>query len=218
VSEPRIPPRLAADFDAEVLDALAVLSPPGAPPPTPEQLERIRGRRVSNIVGIFAWHPALTKGFMTFNDHLFRSTLSARVRELVTVRVCWLRQGEYEWAQHVAMARTAGLSDEEIDAICEGPDATTWGPLDAALLRSVDEMVADRRISDQTWQQLAEHLDRRQLMDVVFTVGAYDLLCMAFDTFGIELDPGLVGFPAALEAPKPPKAPKEREERSDAVS
>ena len=196
MSEPRIPPRPPADFDAEVLDALSVLSPPGAPPPTPEQLERIRGRRVSNIVGIFAWHPALTKGFMTFNNHLFRSTLSERVRELVTVRACWLRQGEYEWAQHVTLARKAGLSDEEIDAIGAGPDAAIWGPLDAALLRSVDEMIRDRRVGDNTWQQLTDHLDRQQLMDLVFTVGAYDLLCMAFDTFGIELDPGLTGFPA----------------------
>ena len=199
MSEPRIPPRPPADFDAEVLDALSVLSPPGSPPPTQEQLERIRGRRVSNIVGIFAWNPALTKGFMTFNNHLFRSTLSERVRELVTVRACWLREGEYEWAQHVTLARKAGLSAEEIDAIGEGPDAAIWGPPDAALLRSVDEMVNDRRIGDETWKQLAEHLDRQQLMDLVFTVGAYDLLCMAFDTFGLELDPGLAGFPEAPE-------------------
>ena len=89
------------------------------------------------------------------------------------------------------------LSDAEIDAIAAGPDAAVWGPLDAALLRSVDEMVNDRRIGDETWRQLAEHLDRQQLMDLVFTVGAYDLLCMAFDTFGIELDPGLAGFPEA---------------------
>jgi len=31
-------------------------------------------------------------------------------------------------------------------------------------------------------------------MDLVFTVGAYDLLAMAFNTFGLELDPGLEGF------------------------
>jgi hypothetical protein len=29
----------------------------------------------------------------------------------------------------------------------------------------------------------------------VFTVGCYDLLAMAFKTFGLELDPGLTGFP-----------------------
>ncbi len=32
-------------------------------------------------------------------------------------------------------------------------------------------------------------------MDLVFTVGAYDLLAMAMNTFGLQLDPGLAGFP-----------------------
>jgi hypothetical protein len=39
---------------------------------------------------------------------------------------------------------------------------------------------------------LASELDDRQLMDVVFTVGAYDLLAMAFRTFGVPLDEDLV--------------------------
>ena len=134
-------------------------------------------RPSSNILGIFSWHPALAKAFFAFNSHLFHSTLSARDRELVTVRAAWLRRGEYEWAQHVRMAKTAGMSDEEVDAISAGPGAPVWGPRDAA------------------WKRLGEHLDRRQLMDLVFTVGAYDLLAMAMNTFGLQLDPGLAGFP-----------------------
>ena len=173
-------------------DALAALRPPGSArrPADPQ-----RERPVSNILGIFSWHPALAKGFFTFNSHLFHSTLSARDRELATVRVAWLRRGEYEWAQHVRMAKTAGLSGEEVDAILAGPDSPVWGPRDAALLRSVDEIVADRYVSDDTWKRLAEHFDRKQLMDLVFTIGAYDLLAMAMNTFGLELDPGLTGFP-----------------------
>jgi 4-carboxymuconolactone decarboxylase len=194
LSEPRIPPRPSADWDAEVLDALSVLRSPGsarqAPGPKPG-----RDRPVSNILGIFAWHPALTKAFLPFNNHLFASTLTARDREMVTVRTGWLRRGEYEWAQHVRMARNAGLSDEEVDAISVGPDSAVWGPRDAALLRAVDEIVADRCIGDETWKRLAEHLDRKQLMDLVFTIGNYDLLAMAFNTFGLQLDPGLAGFP-----------------------
>ena len=38
---------------------------------------------------------------------------------------------------------------------------------------------------------LAAELDEQQLMDVVFTVGAYDLVAMAFRTFGVELDDDL---------------------------
>ena len=196
MSQPRIPPRPSDDWDAEVYDALSVLSPPGTSRTASEHQERAGQRPVSNILGIFSWHPALTKAFLVFNNHLFRSTLSDRVREMVTVRVSWLRRGEYEWAQHVKMARAVGISKEEIEAISEGPDAEVWGPLDAVVLRSVDEIVADRYISDETWNQLAEHFDRTQLMDLVFTIGSYDLLAMAFNVFGLELDPGLEGFPS----------------------
>ncbi len=175
-----------------MLDALAALRPPGN---ARRPAEPRRERPVSNILGIFSWHPALAKAFFAFSNHLFHSTLSARDREMVTVRVSWLRRGEYEWAQHVRMAKTAGMSDEEVDAISAGPDSPVWGPRDAALLRSVDEIVADRYVSDHTWKRLAGYLDREQLMDLVFTIGAYDLLAMAFNNFGLELDPGLSGFP-----------------------
>ena len=93
------------------------------------------------------------------------------------------------------MAKTAGMSDEEVDAILDGPDSPVWGSRDATLLRSVDEIAADHYVSDQTWKRLAEDFDRQQLMDLVFTIGAYDLLAMAMNTFGLELDPGLPGFP-----------------------
>jgi alkylhydroperoxidase family enzyme len=192
LSEPRIPPRPTDDWDAEMDDALAALRPPGG---TRSPAGPRRERPASNILGIFSWHPALAKAWFAFNNHLFHSTLSARDREMATVRIAWLRRGEYEWAQHVRMARSAGLSPEEVDAIMAGPDSPVWGPRDAALLRSVDEMAADHRVSDQTWKRLAEDFDREQLMDLVFTIGAYDLLAVAMNTFGLELDPGLPGFP-----------------------
>jgi hypothetical protein len=63
--------------------------------------------------------------------------------------------------------------------------------MDAAMLRAVDELVADAQVSDATWAVLAGELDRHQLMDLVFTVGAYDLLAMAFKSFGVEVDADL---------------------------
>lgn len=194
----RIPPRSRADWDAAVLEALSVLKPPdNAARPTPETGQE---RPVSNILGILSWHPALTKAFLVFNSHLFASTLSHRVRELVTVRVSWLRRGEYEWAQHVKMGLTAGLSPEEIDAISGGAEFDGWDPVDIALLRAVDEIVQHRYVSDATWALLGEHFSRQELMDLVFTIGTYDLLAMAFNIFGLQLDSGMEGFPARATA------------------
>jgi alkylhydroperoxidase family enzyme len=146
------------------------------------------------MLGIFAWHPVLSRSWLTFSGHLRRSTLPDRARELVTMRTSWLRRGEYEWAQHVRLSREAGLTEEEIAAIRTGPDAAVWPPVDAALLRAVDEMIANRNVRDETWSELASRWSREQLMDLVFTVGAYDMHCMVFNTFGLELEPGMEGF------------------------
>ena len=59
------------------------------------------------------------------------------------------------------------------------------------MLRAVDELVDDAMIADATWAVLSQTLDEHQLMDLVFTVGAYELLAMAFRSFGVELDEDL---------------------------
>ena len=193
MSEPRIPPRPKDDWDAEMDEALEALRSPGS---SRKSGEPRRERPSSNILGIFAWHPALAKAWFTFNTQLSYSTLTGRDREMATVRIAWLRRGEYEWAQHLRMAKLAGLSEEEVDAIMAGPDSPVWGPRDAALLRAVDEIAADHYVSDETWQLLSKEFDRKQLMDLVFTIGAYDLLAVAMNTFGLQLDLGLAGFPS----------------------
>jgi alkylhydroperoxidase family enzyme len=132
------------------------------------------------------------QAYHTFNGHiLYTNTLDARQRELLVLRVAARRGAEYEWRQHVHIARDLGFTDADIERIAEGPHAADWSPLDAAMLRAVDELVADAEISDRTWAELAGELDRHQLMDLVFTVGAYDLLAMAFKSFGVELDEDL---------------------------
>jgi AhpD family alkylhydroperoxidase len=175
------------------LPALADASPGMTPPPL-------------NVLELFAHHPALAKAFLSYNRYLTgrASSVPARVRELAVLRVAWRRRCRYEWAQHVRSARKAGVTGEEIAAIRAGGSAGSWGdnppvpPRGAAgggtaglISRAVDELDGDSRLSDETYQGLAALFDERQLMELVFTVGTYALLAMAFNTFGLELDPGL---------------------------
>jgi len=62
------------------------------------------------------------------------------------------------------------------------------------LLRATDELHKDAHISDATWQGLSKQYDKKQLMDVVFTVGQYNLVSMALNTLGVQLDGGLPTF------------------------
>jgi alkylhydroperoxidase family enzyme len=188
--EPRLAPLPPAEWPPEMKGALAALrvTNPRHPYP-PRDPDRPKGL---NALGLLARHTELTTAFHTFTGHLlFGTTLSPRVRELLVLRVAAVRGAEYEWVQHVVLAGDAGLSGEDIERIAEGPQAAGWSPLDAALVAAVDQLLADARIDDPTWKALAAELDDQQLMDLVFTVGAYDLLAMAFRTFDLPLDADL---------------------------
>ena len=187
----RITPRPVAEWSAEMYGALAAFRQPSkekAPTPSPA-----RRRSPGNALGTFACYPELAKAYLTFNGHvLYRSSLPARMRELLVLRVAVLRRCEYEWAQHVVLADAAGISTMEIDWIVEGPERPEWGELDRSILRAADELLAEAEVSDATWAALALHLDELQLMDLVFTVGAYEALAMAFRSFRVEPDIDLV--------------------------
>ncbi len=172
-------------------DALAAFRPAvgGASPASQPQ----RRRNPGNLLGTLACYPELAEAYLTFNGHvLFTSSLPARAREILVLRVAFLRRCEYEWAQHVRLGTVAGLTVEEIGWIAEGPERPEWDMSDRSLLRAVDELVDGARISDGTWANLVQHLDERQLMDLVFTVGAYETLAMAIRSFGVESDPDLI--------------------------
>jgi alkylhydroperoxidase family enzyme len=169
--------------------ALAALRPDNARHPMPQQ----KGRpKALNALGTLARHPALTAAFNTFNGYiLFSSTLSPRQRELLVLRVATLRGSVYEWEQHRVLAGDVGLSEAEVERIAAGPEAAGWSPLDRAMLAAVDELIGTGEIADATWAYLARELDEQQLMDIVFTVGAYEVLALAFRSFGVELDADL---------------------------
>lgn len=170
--------------------AIAALRPPEPRHPLPERRDdRPKGL---NVLGTLAHHPTLTRAYHTFNGHvLFATTLSVRQRELLVLRVAARRRCDYEWVQHVVLARDAGVTDDDIARVAEGPDAPGWSPVDAALVRAVDELVDEATITDATWAVLATALDARQLLDLVFTVGAYDVLAMALRAFAVPLDDDL---------------------------
>lgn len=181
LSSPRIRPRPEAEWEQETRELLAKSDAAGM---------------LFNIQRTLAHHPKLVKRWLVFANHiLFKSTLPARDREIVILRIGWLCQCDYEWSQHVEIARKeTDLTDEEFARIKVGPDAPGWSPHEAALLRATDELHRDAIIQDATWAELKRTYSDDQLMDLVFAIGNYNLVSMVLNTLGVELDPFLKGF------------------------
>jgi len=151
--------------------------------------------RLYNVFTTMGNHAALASAWMTFATHILRrNSLPPRDREILILRIGWLCRSEYEWAQHVRIGKTEGLTNEDIRQIAAGPGGPGLSEHDGLLLKAVDELHGDAFISDVTWNALARTYDTRQMMDLVFTVGQYNLVSMALNSFGVQLDEGLEGF------------------------
>jgi alkylhydroperoxidase family enzyme len=94
----------------------------------------------------------------------------------------------------VVIARAVGLTDAEIERVTKGP-SNTWGARDRALLVAADELHHDRRIGDETWRMLEEHLSTEQILDLIATVGNYNLVAMFLNSTRVELDAGVPDDP-----------------------
>lgn len=181
-SSPRIPPLPADERDDEVRELLAAAT--GSPD------------RELNIFATLVRHPRLFRRWLRFGSALLvTGSLPARDRELLIMRTGWNCGSEYEWGQHVPIARRAGLSDAEIRAIAAGPDAPGWSAGDAALLQAADELHDGSRITDETWARLAGRYDESQLIELTMLVGQYHLVAFALNSCGVEREPGVEGFP-----------------------
>jgi alkylhydroperoxidase family enzyme len=140
-------------------------------------------------------HPeALLAPFLGWAAALaLEGTLPKRDHELLALRASWNGRSAFEWGEHAGYARQAGLSDDELHRVATGDG---WTGHEAALLRAADELHATTTVTDATWAELAGHYDEAQLVEVVYVVGQYTMLCMVANALDVGLPPGLDPLPA----------------------
>ena len=86
-------------------------------PALKKRLEELWGTP-PNLYKALANHPALIAAWTEFSKMLRYDTRTPRaLRELVILRGAQIVQSEYEWAQHLPMARKAGVSEAQIQEL-----------------------------------------------------------------------------------------------------
>ena len=61
------------------------------------------------------------------------------------------------------------------------------------MVQAADDLYEDSVVSDETWKILSESYNTQQLMDLVFSIGQYNLVSWALNSFGVPLDDFLPG-------------------------
>ena len=157
---------------------------------------RERNGEVLGVWSTCANGPRLCNAWLEFTDYLLReSSLPIRDRELLILRIGYLNQGAYEWAAHRGLALSVGISEDELKDITIGSSADSWSEWDSALLKAAEELHEAALVSEETWATLSRQYDKRQMMEVVFTVGQYNLVAMYLNSLGVQFEEDWIGFP-----------------------
>ena len=137
-----------------------------------------------NIFGTLAHHPKLLKRFNVFGGlFLQHGLLPPREREVVILRVGWNCRAVYEFGQHTVIGRRVGLTDDDL-----------------ALIALADDLCSDNCVSDVTWAALRPRWNDAELIELVMVAGNYRLVSGFLNSMGVQLDPGVPGWPDGTTA------------------
>lgn len=142
---------------------------------------------VPEVTLVSLHHPGMLKGQMALGIELAgRGTIPGRERELAVLRIAQLCGAPFEWSEHVDIGRKFGVTDEEIERVVQGSSAEGWSDHDRAVLRGVEELIGDKCLSDQTWDELSKSWNTQQLMELPMLVGSYMMTALQQNTLRIR--------------------------------
>lgn len=153
-----------------------------------EALEPLGGMESLHLFRTLVHHPKLFRRWLPFAGRLLQaSTLSPRSRQLVILRTAALCGSDYEWGQHVALGRDAGLSDDEIIGCSVPTEPGVWSAEDLAVLTATEELVDGHRMAPATWDELVlAGWSDEQLLEVTMLAGHYAMLAGMLRSVGVQ--------------------------------
>jgi 4-carboxymuconolactone decarboxylase len=153
-----------------------------------------RADKLPEYMRVVLKHPAIFRCHMEMGTAIFRGQIPPRERELAVLRVGWLCRAPYEWGEHVDIGKRCGLSAEEIERVTRGSSAAGWSKHERAILRGVEELLADHALSDATWETLANTWNEAQLIEYTVMVGQYVATAFVQNSLRICLAPDNPGL------------------------
>ena len=154
------------------------------------------GREAPPTIAVLAHTPALLGPFLGWAAALaLNGVLSHRDHELLALRAAFHSRSAFEWGEHIGFARSAGITDAEIEAVAEGPTAKDWTVPERNLLRAADELYQSSAISGDTLAALASDFAPAALVEIPFVYGQYTMLSMVANAIGAEPDPSWEPMP-----------------------
>jgi alkylhydroperoxidase family enzyme len=168
-------------------------------PALKKRLEELWGTP-PNLYKALANHPHVIGAWSEFARTLRHESRTPRaLRELLILRGAQLMHSDYEWAQHLKMARKAGGREAQIAALAEWKSSSEFTAQEKAAL-GLAEAVTNGKVSDEVYAEAMRHFDHHDYVEISVTAAFYAMVGRMLDAMGVQLEPDFRDF-----SPKLPK-------------
>jgi 4-carboxymuconolactone decarboxylase len=168
-------------------------------PATKKRLEELWGTP-PNLYRALGNHPALVAAWTEFARAIrYESRTPRELRELVILRGAQLMKSEYEWAQHLKMARKAGVTEGKIAALHAWRSSSAFDAREKAALALAEEVTLGK-VSDATQAEVLKHFDQQDYVELSLTAAFYAMVGRMLDAMGVQLEPDAREYSPKLPA------------------
>lgn len=153
-----------------------------------DNLSRDSGR-VGNLFRVMGHSPQLLHQFMRLGSDLRgRTRIDPRLRELAILTVGRLTGAAYEYVHHIAIARRAGVTEEQIDGLPVWARHPAFSTQERAVIRYAGTVTREVRVSDEVFDDLRAFLDEEQIVELAMNVAFYNMVVRFLEPMQVELE------------------------------
>jgi 4-carboxymuconolactone decarboxylase len=155
-----------------------------------EQIRKERGGRFPHLFHMQLYNPAIADGWLRLGTAVrFKSDLDDATRELAICLVARTTGAEYEWRAHRRLAAQEGVGEAQLAALPNWQSSKEqFDTRQQAVLALAQQLTQAVQVDDATFEAAKQQLGPRQTVELVATIGYYNMVARFLVGLQIDLE------------------------------
>ena len=152
-----------------------------------EEFDKLASKRgILNLHRMMAHAPPLMKASGGIAAAFRQAAeLGRDVAEIVVLRTAQLANCDYVFRRHVSLARTAGVTEQQIGEIGRWRESSAFSPAQKAALGFAEKVARSIPVDDETFALLQRNFSAREIVELTMLVGQYVATAMFIKTLAV---------------------------------
>lgn len=151
-------------------------------------VERLNSLPPINVYRLIAKIPQCLIPWADMVKSLYECKVPIRLREIAIVRQASRAKSMYELHQHKFIAKGNGVTDEEIEHICNASKVNQLLESENLVCQMADELEQTATISDETREGLISAFGEKQCLELLLVTSFYCCVARVLNSSRIEIE------------------------------